>query len=197
MGSDTTPPVGPVLAFDTSAAHCAVALRVGGATATRADGMARGQADALMPMMHAVLSEKGLGIQDLWRIGVGIGPGNFTGIRIAISAARGLALGLAVPALGVSGFDALRHGISARVAAIPAPRATAYVQHGTAPPEQIDLAEVPAEAVWPGDPEDHVRAIAEITATAAHVSSAPSPLYIRPPDAVPAADPGPVIFDDT
>ena len=46
-------------------------------------------------------------------IGVGVGPGNFTGIRIAVAAARGLALALDIPAIGVTGFEAIGLAIGA------------------------------------------------------------------------------------
>jgi len=69
--------------------------------------MARGQAERLMPMLEEMLAQAGHAWRDLAAIGVGTGPGNFTGIRIAVSAARGLSLALGVPAIGVSGFEIL------------------------------------------------------------------------------------------
>ena len=86
-----------LLAFDTSAAHCAAALLIAGKIHTRIDEMARGQAEHLMPMLEEVLAAHGLAWRDLDAIGVGTGPGNFTGIRISVAAARGLALGLGCP----------------------------------------------------------------------------------------------------
>ena len=89
MPSDPT-----ILAFDTSAAHCAAALlRDGEIVTSCAEPMTRGQAERLMPLLHEVLALGGCTWADLDAIGVGIGPGNFTGIRISVSAARGLALG--------------------------------------------------------------------------------------------------------
>jgi len=122
------PRSGPLLAFDTSAAHCAaVLLDDGGAVAGHAHApMARGQAEALMPLLQGLLADAGLAWGDLAALAVGVGPGNFTGIRIAVAAARGLALALKVPAFGVSGFAALSHGIAAPGAAVlvclPGPR---------------------------------------------------------------------------
>ena len=89
-----------ILAFDTSAAHCAAALLCAGKIEVRVDEMARGQAEHLMPMLEEVLAAQGLTWADLDAIGVGTGPGNFTGIRISVAAARGLALGLGIPAVG-------------------------------------------------------------------------------------------------
>ena len=102
------PPEPLTLAFDTAAAHCAAAL-VSGKTvlAQRHEHMARGQAERLFPLLEEVLKEGGATWRDLARIGVGIGPGNFTGIRISVAAARGLALSLAIPAIGVSAFQAI------------------------------------------------------------------------------------------
>ena len=77
------------LAFDTSQAWCAAALVAGSRTVTRIDEMARGQAEHLFGMLEEMLAAEGLVWGDLDVIGVGIGPGNFTGIRIAVAAARG------------------------------------------------------------------------------------------------------------
>lgn len=84
-----------ILGFDTSAAHCAaVLLRGDMVLAAQHEDMTKGQAERLMPMLEQVLAEAGAGWGDLAALGVGIGPGNFTGVRISVSAARGLALGL-------------------------------------------------------------------------------------------------------
>lgn len=118
-----------ILAFDTSAPHCTAALMRGGELITsRFEEMARGQAERLMPLLEEALGAAGRQWSDLAAIGVGIGPGNFTGIRISVSAARGLSLGLGIPAIGVSGLEALAHGRSNVIACWPAPRNSAYVQ---------------------------------------------------------------------
>ncbi len=94
-----------VLAFDTSAAHCAAALMLKGQVVSRVEEMSRGQGERLMVMLEEILAESSITWGDLDAIAVGVGPGNFTGIRISVSAARGLALGLGIPAMGVSLFD--------------------------------------------------------------------------------------------
>lgn len=97
-----------ILAIDTSAAQCAVALRGPGATAmSERRAMRRGHAEALFPMIGALLARAGAGYGDLARVAVCTGPGSFTGLRIGISAARGIALGCGVPAIGVDRFEAL------------------------------------------------------------------------------------------
>ena len=96
------------LAFDTSAAHCAAALVWGDTVLTvQVEEMAKGQAERLMPLLEEVLAGAGKTWGDLDRLGVGTGPGNFTGIRIAVSAARGLALSLGIPAIGVSSLEGM------------------------------------------------------------------------------------------
>ncbi len=85
-----------ILALDTSMGACGAAvLRAGGTRQdlfARAELMARGHAEALMPMVADVLAEAGLAAADLDLIAATLGPGSFTGVRIAIAAARGLAL---------------------------------------------------------------------------------------------------------
>lgn len=123
-----------LLAFDTSGPYCAAALMEGDLRRSQAfEPMARGQAEALMPMLEALLRSEGWTWQDLAGLAVGVGPGNFTGIRIGVSAARGLALGLGVPALPLSSFELTRDptGPAAHaqeVVLVPAPRDQAYVQ---------------------------------------------------------------------
>ena len=89
---------GWVLGFDTSVAHCAAALISGGQLVEAAlEPMESGQSERLMPLLEGVLARAGIGWRDLVAVGVGTGPGNFTGVRISVAAARGLALGLGVP----------------------------------------------------------------------------------------------------
>ena len=96
-----------ILGIDTSAGQCAVALVAGDRVWRRAETMARGHAEALFPMIDDVLAEAGATFGDVTRIGVCTGPGSFTGIRAGVAAARGLALGLSVPAVGVTRLTAL------------------------------------------------------------------------------------------
>jgi tRNA threonylcarbamoyl adenosine modification protein YeaZ len=127
------PPDPVLLAFDTSAAHCAAALLRGDKIiASQCEEMVKGQAERLFPMLDEILTDAGSNWADLTAIGVGIGPGNFTGIRIAVSAARGLAMSLDVPAVGVSSFETCRGALAgdglAEVVCLPAPRQQVYLQ---------------------------------------------------------------------
>lgn len=94
--------------------------------------MARGQAESLFPTLEELMGEADTVWQDLDAIGVGVGPGNFTGIRISVSAARGLALSLGIPAVGISTFEAIfdiADRPSGRVAVfLPARKGSAYFQ---------------------------------------------------------------------
>jgi tRNA threonylcarbamoyl adenosine modification protein YeaZ len=84
-----------ILALDTGMGACSAAvLRADGEPKlfARQDVMARGHAEALMPMVAEVMAEAGLNFSDLDLIAATTGPGSFTGVRIAIAAARGLAL---------------------------------------------------------------------------------------------------------
>lgn len=108
-----------ILAIDTTAAHCAAALLSGGQVlAHRFEPMVKGQAERLMPMIEEILSENGRTPGELAAIAVCTGPGNFTGIRIAVAAARGLALSLGIPAIGVSRLEALAEGMEQPVTAL-------------------------------------------------------------------------------
>ncbi len=188
-----------LLAFDTSAAHCAAALRLGDRIVTRIEPMAKGQAERLMPFLVELLADEGLGWRDLTALGVGTGPGNFTGIRIGVSAARGLALGLGIPAIGVTCFDAAGHGLPRPVTiALPAPRDHLWLQRLTAsgaePPFLSPAAEA-GEVAHAPEAQIMVASIAEIAgARVGTVQPRPAPLYVRPADAAPPRDPAPTLL---
>ncbi|MCK0172159.1 tRNA (adenosine(37)-N6)-threonylcarbamoyltransferase complex dimerization subunit type 1 TsaB [Aliiroseovarius sp. S1123] len=195
-----------ILAFDTSAAHCAAALLCGDTiVAEKHEDMAKGQAERLFPLLEEVLADADMAWSDLSAIGVGVGPGNFTGIRISVSAARGLALSLGVPAIGVSSLEAQAHGTPRPVwSLIDARRDHVYAQHfaenGDTSPSLITCTEADAltgDRVGPETTTPPAPAIARIAAERLHagdVSDRPAPLYIRSADAAPPRDPAPVIL---
>jgi tRNA threonylcarbamoyl adenosine modification protein YeaZ len=207
-----------LIAFDTSAAHCAAALLLGDRIVTRIDDMAKGQAEHLLPMLEEMLTAEGLTWRDLEGIGVGTGPGNFTGIRISVSAARGLALGLGKPAVGVSLLEAQAFGLDGIVVScLDARRDMVYVQvfGGAASIPYLcaldDLPEFPTGSQLVGPVaekmatvtglavlsanEPAINAIARITALRiGGENPRPTPLYVRPADAAPARDAAPMIL---
>ena len=185
------------LAFDTSAAHCAAALLRGQALlGTAYEPMKRGQSERLFGLLEELLRAHDSDWQDITKIGVGVGPGNFTGIRIAVSAARGLALSLNIPAHGVSGFEAARFGhAAARPVALPAPQGQVYLSEAGNEAELVAEAAGAAGALGLPEPEEMVERIARIAAARGD-GPPPAPLYIRAADAAPASDAPPRILDD-
>jgi tRNA threonylcarbamoyl adenosine modification protein YeaZ len=94
-----------VLAIDTALAACSAAVLdtvYGGVIASESLPMVRGHAEALMPLVKRVMDAAGLGFTDIDRVAVTTGPGSFTGLRVGIAAARGIALSADKPAVGVS-----------------------------------------------------------------------------------------------
>lgn len=188
------------LGFDTSAAHCAAALLLGERVLEiRAEEMGRGQAERLIPLLEEMLAAHGTSWSGLSRIGVGVGPGNFTGIRIAVSAARGLALALDIPAVGVSSFDAIAlDAPKGHLPAVSAPREQLYIRAPGAAPRLVPAAEAQGMGTLAHPPAaaELACAIARVAAAAKPPFTAPAPLYIRPADAAPSRDAPPVILDD-
>jgi len=99
-----------LLAIDTAANLCAACVydAEGHAVLGRSVlDIGKSHAEHLMDTIAEALGEAGLSYPDLGRIAVSVGPGSFTGVRVGVSAARGLALALKIPAVGVSTLDAL------------------------------------------------------------------------------------------
>lgn len=202
----TTGPL--ILGFDTSTAACRVALCRGTEILDhRIEEMAKGQAERLMNLCKEIIDNAGFHPRDLSAIGVGTGPGNFTGIRISVSAARGLALGLNIPSVGVSAFDALYFGQQQACAcAVDARRNSIYLQHfggDTSKSEPVLTNEQALSAlhgpligyggIEPSFPT--AVAICHVAGERYHnAPSRPTPMYIRPADAAPARDAPPVIL---
>jgi tRNA threonylcarbamoyladenosine biosynthesis protein TsaB len=101
-----------VLGFDTATQATAVALRLAdGSVSERRDDPPRGEhpghATRLLAMARELLVEAGLGWSELERLAVGVGPGTFTGLRVGVATARGLAQSLELELAGVSSLAAL------------------------------------------------------------------------------------------
>lgn len=208
-----------VLGLDTCLSTCSVAvLETGGATGERVlasarEVMARGHQERLAPMAQAVMAEAGLPFSALERVGVTVGPGSFTGLRVGVAFAKGLAAALDVPTAGVGTLEALAaEGSGLVFAAIDARREQLYLQafedgHALMAPDALHvttaaarLAEIGAgrpvtlvgsgaALLAPMTPTAHVIAAegadARIVARlAARRPPAPlRPLYLRAPDA--------------
>ncbi|MDZ4375405.1 MAG: tRNA (adenosine(37)-N6)-threonylcarbamoyltransferase complex dimerization subunit type 1 TsaB, partial [Phenylobacterium sp.] len=119
-----------VLALDTCLNACSVAVLDGETVlAHHREVMARGHQERLAPMAQAAMAEAGRAFSDLDRIGVTVGPGSFTGLRVGVAFAKGLASAQGRPAVGVSTLEALAAGSPGLVAAaLDARRDQLYLQ---------------------------------------------------------------------
>jgi tRNA threonylcarbamoyl adenosine modification protein YeaZ len=171
-------------------------------------------------MLDDVLAEARVTYQDLDAIGVATGPGNFTGLRIAVSAARGLALSLGIPAVGVTLFDALALDAptGSLLLTLDAPQDKHYIQtrNGSSisaiETKALDeIVGVSADTCVIGQASERIATQLGCTFAPAAFAPAsalvriaaerfpstydrPAPLYMRPPDAAPSADQPPVIL---
>ena len=192
-----------VLAFDTATDRATSALVDDGEVL----GERVSRASTLLEDVDALLRQAGYRPADVSALAVGIGPGSFTGIRIGLAAARGLALALGIPAAGVSTLDALAAGAPGTVPVIdakrrevfvPGPRAVApadlelepgTVCVGDGAIRYRELFEDGGAEVPPDDDERHVphaRFHAQLAGEPGPVELV-EPLYVRLPDAVEAA----------
>lgn len=94
-----------LLAIDTALENCSVGLEAGGVVFLRAETIGKGHAELLLPAIAALLAEAEIAAGSITRIAVSVGPGSFTGLRVGISAARGLALVNHIPVVGVTTLD--------------------------------------------------------------------------------------------
>jgi tRNA threonylcarbamoyladenosine biosynthesis protein TsaB len=119
-----------ILGLDTCLSACSVAVADGARLlAARSEVMARGHQERLAPMAEAVMAEAGLSFAALERIGVTVGPGSFTGLRVGVAFAKGLAAALGIPAVGIGTLEALAAQADGLVfAAIDARRDQLYLQ---------------------------------------------------------------------
>ncbi len=96
-----------LLAIDTCAELCSVAVQVGNKIFSEAVDAPREHSQRLLPLVQKLVSEAGIKLSDLDGIVYGRGPGSFTGIRICTSMAQGLSLGQNLPVCGVSTLDSM------------------------------------------------------------------------------------------
>ena len=144
-----------VLAIETSTSLASVALVEGRRLVlSRAHVRPKQSAERLLPMIAELLAEAGWQRSDIERLGVSIGPGSFTGLRVGIACAQGLALGLGVPLVGVTSLRAMARAVPEAIPGVRCPvldarRREVFVGgYGPGPiaPEQLAPLAVPAEA---------------------------------------------------
>ena len=98
---------GPLLAIDTAAPRLQLALLMDQHVDTLVEDMPQGQAERIFPAIDELLQRNGVTYAELGRIAVTTGPGSFTGLRIGLSAARGLGLALDISVVGIDTLTAL------------------------------------------------------------------------------------------
>jgi tRNA threonylcarbamoyladenosine biosynthesis protein TsaB len=186
-----------VIVFDTSDQYISAALYRGNKNINSIiEFMAKGQAETLMSSLNELLAVSSLNWSDLSKIGVCTGPGNFTGIRISVSAARGLALGLEIPAIGVTSFEATLYGCGyENLALLPANKGFYYVGSNPKNAKFISEDKIDFENfkyINKPSPEIHLKNIA-LLAQEKDICH-PIPCYIKPADATPSLNKTPNIL---
>jgi tRNA threonylcarbamoyladenosine biosynthesis protein TsaB len=188
-----------ILAFDTATDRATSALV--------ADGEVLGErvsrAATLLEDVDALLRQGSARADELDGVAVGVGPGSFTGVRIGIAAARGLALALDVAVAGVSTLDVLAAGAPGALPVIDAKRREVFVPGPRAlPPAEIelepgrvcvgdgavryrDMLEAAGAQVPPDDDERHLPRARFHALLARNFGAADlvQPIYVRAPDA--------------
>jgi tRNA threonylcarbamoyladenosine biosynthesis protein TsaB len=111
-----------VLAIETSTSLASVALVEGGRLVlARSHARPKQSAEHLLPMIAELLAEAAWQRSDIERLGVSVGPGSFTGLRVGIACAQGLALGLGVPLLGVTSLRAMARAVPDAIPGVRCP----------------------------------------------------------------------------
>ena len=101
------------LAIDSSSSSCSVAVMSNGIIYNKVQAhMERGHGTAIMPMIQKAICESNFSLSDFTGIAVTIGPGSFTGLRIAMAAAKGLAITHTIPLIGISCFEAVAQRVN-------------------------------------------------------------------------------------
>ena len=201
-----------ILALDCSTGPCSVAVWRGGRIAALEEENAPlRQSKILLPMVERTLRHAGIEYADLELIATVTGPGSFTGIRIGLAAARGMALAAQLPLMGLTGMEVMAHAQGDCMVALNAGKGEAYVQsfgNGKAQGDialkklstlmslrapriltNLDHALFHKGAIFSGiayPRADRIAALAaELLPGWDKTGRATSPLYIRPPDAKP------------
>lgn len=186
------------LAIDTAAPRLQLAvLRADGHTDVSIDDIATGHAEILFDRLAALLARNALTHADIARIAVTTGPGSFTGLRIGLSAARGLGLARKLPVLGIPSLLALSLGVASGPVTVllDARRGEAYFQVFSAPgraetepmllPIEEARARVASGTTLIESPFVDLSAMVRFAATADAEKYPPHAAYIRDADAKP------------
>ncbi|MBI1397400.1 MAG: tRNA (adenosine(37)-N6)-threonylcarbamoyltransferase complex dimerization subunit type 1 TsaB [Betaproteobacteria bacterium] len=152
-----------ILALDTSSEFCSAAVLVGAESHQLLERAGQRHSQLLIPMVERVLADAGLALSALDGIAVSVGPGTFTGLRIAASVAQGLAFGADLPVAGVGTLDAIAWSVDAdailvctdarmgEVYFVAFTRADASLATHVAPcVRPPDAVPVPANGLWHG-----------------------------------------------
>src|SRR6266571_2165213 len=195
-----------ILAIDTALDACAAGVLdtdAGKLIAQESQAMKRGHAEALMPLIARVMKESGIAFSSLDRIAVTTGPGSFTGLRVGLSAARGIGLAASKPVVGLTTLTAYAAPVVSQnaelpvISAIDARHDQVYFQvvggNGNAlirpciapleqalPPFKVDAQPAP-EITW----------VAWLGAAVSPDTAPARPFYLRAPDAKISKDPLP------
>ncbi len=187
-----------ILAIDTSGPKLQLGLFAERQKDVLVEELTTGHAEILFDRLAGFLDSNGAAYRDLTRVGVTTGPGSFTGLRIAIAAARGLGLALKIPVIGVPNLLALSLGgpENPHVVVVDARRNEAYVQKFLAPghPEtgaqllslnQVEELSAAGKYLILKDPALDIGRVAKFAAVARQQDFPPEPLYVRAADAKP------------
>jgi tRNA threonylcarbamoyladenosine biosynthesis protein TsaB len=150
-----------ILAFDSSGNGCSAAVwEEGRIVAREFEVRPTGQAERLVPMIERVLAASGRGFEALALLAVTVGPGAFTGVRIGIATAQGLALGTGLPCLGLSSLETVARGVPDRllagrrlVVALDSRREELFLQSFDARRRPLDAPALAPVAEWFAPPE--------------------------------------------
>lgn len=171
------PPFPQLLAIETCFGKFSIALFVNGELKGHfANSEATKQAEELVPAIENLLREHNTSYKNLSAIAACVGPGSFTGLRIGLAAAKGLALALNIPLIGVSSLEATLYKKKSPVY-LDAARGNAYFQK--------DVASEPEMIEYNGAFDEPAGAIEVGYVALSKREGSAEPLYIRPPDAKP------------
>lgn len=189
--------MGILLAIDTAGPRLQLALARDESADVLVEEMPTGQAERIFPAIGDLLARNNVTYADLTRLAVTTGPGSFTGVRIGLSAARGLGLALGIPVVGVPTLLALSLTATCDALAVllDARRGEAYFQLFSGPgipvgePQLLDAGaarqRVPAGADIVTDPMVDIARLAAYAASADPAAFPPDAAYVRDADAKP------------